>query len=155
MWLVVCLETAETRKVCKVSFPASLQLPYSFPFKVPLASASITRGSHHILLFLTPCSNKRAIRPFLKSILRVRTSLRRRQPGPSNSRYQNLPASLQHVAPHGCASSSSRSPNAAVPHSQDPHSLFRVVAANTLNSLPTSSHALANPVQFVLDLLLH
>lgn len=83
MWLVVYLETSETRKVCKVSFPASLEFLYSFPFEVPLASVSISRGSHHILLFLTPCSNRRAIRPFLKSIPTVRTSLQRKQPGPS------------------------------------------------------------------------
>ena len=155
MWLVVYLETAETRKVCKVSFPASLELLYSFPSKVLLASASITHGSHHILLFLTPCRNRRPIRPFLKSIPSVRTSLQRKQPGPSTLRYQSLSASVQHLASSRRAGSSSGSPGIAVPDSQDRHSLFRVVAPNTLSSLPASSRALANPVRFGLDVLLH
>lgn len=80
MWLVVYLETAGTRKVCKVSPPASLELPS--PLESPLASASVTHGSHHILLFLTPCSNKRTICLSLKSVPSVRTSLQRKQPGP-------------------------------------------------------------------------
>lgn len=54
----------------------------SFPLRVPLASASVTHGSHHILLFLTPCSNKRTICLSLKSVPSVRTSLQRKQPGP-------------------------------------------------------------------------
>lgn len=82
MWLVVYLETEQTRKVCKIAFPASLELLCSFSFKVPLASASVTHGSHHILLFLTPCSNKRTICLSLKSVPSVRTSLQRKQPGP-------------------------------------------------------------------------
>lgn len=146
MWLVVCLETAETRNVCKVSFPASLELLYSFPFKVSLASVSVTHGSHHILLFLSPCSNKRAIHSFLKSIPSVRTSLQRKQPGPSTLHYQNLSASVQRLASSHCVGSFSGSTDTVVPSSKDGHSLFRVVAPNTLNSLPASSHALVNPV---------
>lgn len=125
------------------------------PYKTPLAGVSITRGSHRILLFLTPCSDKRAICPFLKSIWSGRTSLQRKQPGPSSLGYQSSSASVQHLAPSRCAGSSSGSPDAVVPYSQDRHSSFRVVALNTLNSLPASSHALANPLQFVLDVLLH
>lgn len=110
-WQVFCLETAGTRKVCKVSFPVILELLYSFPCKVPLASTFVTHGWHHILLFLTPCSNRSAIHPFLKSIPSVR-SLQRKHSEPSTLHYQF--ASVQHLA-SSCVGSSSGSPAIVVP----------------------------------------
>lgn len=73
------------------------------------------------------------------------TSLQRKQAGPPALRYQSVPDICHLVVVLG---SCSGNPGAADPDSQDCRSLFREVAPNTLNSLPASSHALVNPVQF-------
>lgn len=48
MWLVVCLETVETRKVCKVSFSANLELSTPSPLKSPWPTAHTTSSSFQL-----------------------------------------------------------------------------------------------------------
>lgn len=92
-------------------------------------------GPHHIILFLTPCSNKGAICPLIKPIQALRTSLKRKQAGPSASDFPELVC--QHAA-FGiqplCYTSGS--PDTGLSYSPGHFSSFRLVAPNTLFLTP-------------------